>query len=141
MPTETAIAIPIDQTHAEPFITVTEMARACIIRNLQAHFKGFLAAARLDELYLLDSILMDHDSSNLGPDCKEAEIPLAEAFMTALDSDDTYVKVPGECIEAVEEFLKQLNEAPVDDVPEPKGPKLLAFQPRQTVQDEPIHAS
>jgi hypothetical protein len=50
--------------------------------------------------------------------------------------------VPDDHVEAVEEFLKHIDEAPVDDVPEPIGrPKVLAFQPHQTAQDGPARAS
>ena len=123
--------------------TASEMARACLLRNLQSHFKGFLSEAKLHELYFLDSVLMDFGSSNLGPTSKAAESPLAEVFMALLDSDDTYIKVPRDHIEAVEHFLAKIAEVPEGKALEsgPVGrPKLLVFPAPQPRAEAP-HAS
>jgi len=116
------------------------MVRASLIRNIRAHFECFLKDAKMQELYFLDSLLADFGSSNYGPDDKAAESPLAEAFMALLDSDETYVRVSRDHVEAVEEFLEKITAATEGNPPanEPVGrPKLLVFPPRQ----EAPHAS
>jgi len=52
--------------------------------------------------------MMDFASSNLGPYSDAAESPLTDAFQFTLDSDDTYVKVSRECVDAVEQFIEIL---------------------------------
>jgi len=123
--------------------TASETARGCLLRNLKSHFEEFLIEAKLHDLYLLDSILMDFASINRGPDSKAAESPLAEAFMLALDSDDTYVKVPSDNVETVEKFLVMLDDSPQGKEPasEPAGrPNLVVFPAREP-RAEASHAS
>ena len=118
--------------------TVSEMARANVRRSLEGRFEEFLGNARVHELYLLDNILVDFGSRNGGPEAESAESPLAEAFMLALDSDDTYVKVPRDCVDLVEEFLETLDSIPDADPPAPVGrPKLLMFPARQPDPEVP----
>jgi hypothetical protein len=125
--TGTRPATPINQAPpSNQTKTASEMARACLLRHLQGHFEDFLSEAKLHELYLLDSVLMDFGSGNSGPDSTAAESPLADVFMLALDSDDTYVKVPRDRIALVEDFLETLDSIPDIDEPAPWGrPKLV----------------
>jgi hypothetical protein len=118
--------------------TVSEMARANLRRQLRSHFESFLGGARVQDLYLLDNVLMDFDNGGAGADADTAESPLAEAFMLALDSDDTYVKVPSERIEAVEQFLGKLDAEENHEPAEPASrPRLLVFPGRQQSPEVP----
>lgn len=127
----------------------SDMARANIRRQLRSHFEIFMGSARVHELYLLDNILMDFDSRSAAPESGTVESALAEAFMLALDSDDTYVKVPRDQVENVEAYLKAASTEVPDDASEPEEPappapvgrlKLVVFPSRQPAPEAP-HAS
>jgi hypothetical protein len=124
----------------------SDMARANIRRELQSHFEDFLGGARVQDLYLLDNVLMDIDSGGAWKGSDTAESPLAEAFMLALDSDDTFLRVPRDQVENVEAYLKAAATQDSDDaneptIPEPVGrPKLVVIPSRQRTS-EVSHAS
>lgn len=122
--------------------TVTEMLRANLRGALGDKFTSFLARARMHEIYLLNDVLGNFESEGSDPLDKNAESMLARAFLQELRTDYSYLKVPDDHVEAVEEFLKHIDETASGEAPEPIGrPKLLAFQPRQAIQDESDHAS
>ena len=122
--------------------TVTEMLRANLRGALENKFTEFLARARMHEIYLLNDVLGNFESEGGAVDDRVAESMLARAFLEELNTDYSYMKVPDDHVEAVEEFLKQIDETASGEAPEPIGrPRLLAFQTRQEVQDEPAHAS
>jgi hypothetical protein len=85
--------------------TVTEMLRANLRGRIEEDFATFLAKARMHELHLMHDVLENFENSAGLSDNDSAESALAEAFMYELDSDDTYVKVPRDRVEAVEQFL------------------------------------
>jgi hypothetical protein len=121
--------------------TVTEMLRANLRGKLEELFVRFLAKSRMHELYLMNAVLENFDGNARGPDITNAESVLAEALMSELSSDDSYLKVPSEHIEAVEDLLEKLTrEIEVPPAKASNGPKLLAFTPRQTSPEAP-HAS
>src|ERR1700676_181778 len=108
--------------------TVTEMLRANLRGSLERNFGDFVARARMHEIYLLNDVLVNFDSEGSCIGDESAESMLARAFLRELKTDYSYLKVPDDHVEAVEEFLKTLDEAPADVPPEPIGrPKLLVF--------------
>jgi hypothetical protein len=119
--------------------TVNEMLRANLRGKIEREFAVFLAQARMQELHLMHDVLENFENSAGGSGNESAESALAEAFIYELDSDDAYVKVPREHVEAVEEFLKKLDESPADVAPGGR-PKLLVFPARQPDPEAP-HAS
>jgi hypothetical protein len=122
--------------------TASEMARANVRTSLRRRFEDFLGSARLHDLYLLNNVLGDFDSCNLGPETAAAESHLAEAFMQSLDRDHTYVKVPRDCVHLVEDFLETLDSIPDALEPAPVGrPKLLPFPKREPNVQEAPYAS
>ena len=122
--------------------TVTEMLRANLRGSLESNFADFMARARMQEIYLLNEVFINFASEGSDVLDEDAESMLARAFLYELQTDYSYLKVPDDHVEAVEEFLKHIDEAQAVTAPEPIGrPKLLAFQPRPAIQDEPAHAS
>jgi hypothetical protein len=126
----------VEREHPLP-TTVSEMVRANLRGNLEERFEEFMTAARMHELYLMLEVLESFDGLTGGPNDEAAESVLAEAFMREIESDQTYVKVPRDRVEAVEEFLETIDSIP-DDAPVPVGrPKLLVFPARQPEPEVP----
>jgi hypothetical protein len=120
--------------------TVTGMLRANLRGKIEEQLATFLAKARMQELHLMHDVLENFENSAGGSGDESAESALAEAFMYELDSDDTYVKVPRDRVEAVEEFLETIDSIPDVDAAPAGRPKLLMF-PARAASSEAPHAS
>jgi len=116
--------------HALPK-TVTEMVRANLRRKLEDNFSSFLARARMHELYLMNEVLEKFESEGSHIGDESAESMLARAFLYELVTDYSYLKVPDDHVEAVEEFLKHIDEAGYTAELPGGRPQLVAFPVRE----------
>jgi len=121
--------------HEQPK-TVTEMLRANLRGNLEDRFRDFMARARMQELYLMNDVLGNFESEGCSVDDEDAESMLARAFLMELCTDYSYLKIPDDHVEAVEEFLKHIDEAPADD----GAVRAMSAPPRRGGTTEARHA-
>lgn len=126
-----------DQQRTAPE-TITEMLRENLRGNLERLFGEFLARARMHELYLMRDVLGNFESDGGGVDITNGESVLARAFTDELSSDHSYVKVPIDHLEAVEDFLEKLTGELETTTPKAVvEPKLLVFPARQPSAEAP----
>ena len=97
-----------DRPAANP-VTVTEHVRANVRDNLEYRFREFLNEGTPEELRLMDSILMDSDSSTLVY-VGEPDLELANSFEREISRGVRWVRVPCDLRDKVVTFVELLTE-------------------------------